>query len=184
VRLDDCIVLCPSFLFCTSDQYVLRSCFFLLGASHGFPSSTSHLFLHATACRLRLISTASPFRVLLCCLRWAIKASASAEAKSRSCTSSSGCTTTLAAYRILCLRFARLVHRSFGSATDTRLNTGGWLALTRRGLSPRKMRRALLGAKWHLLKLLGMSIYPDLIPCCMTGFNEQRKEFRSSLECP
>ena len=133
-------------------QSVLRSCFLLLGASRGFPSSTSHLFLHATACRLRRTSTPSPIRVLLCCLRWAIKPSASAKTKSRSCTSTSGCATTPAAYRILCLRFARFVHRSSGSATHARLDTGGWLTLTRRGLSPRKMRRALLGAKWHLLK--------------------------------
>lgn len=53
---------------------------------------------------------------------------------------------TPTAYRILCLRFARLVRRSFSSATDARLDTGGWLALTRRGLPPRKIRRALLGA--------------------------------------
>jgi len=137
-------------------QYVLPSCFFRLGASRGFPSSTSHLFLHATACGLRRISTPSPNRVLLYCLRWAIKPSASAKAKSRSCTSTSGRATTPTAYRILCLRFARLVHRSFGSATDARLDTGGWLTLTRQGLSPCKMRRALLGAKWHLLKHISM----------------------------
>src|SRR5712691_3881652 len=32
------------------------------------------------------------------------------------------------------------------SASDARLDTGGWLALTRRGLAPRKKRRASLGA--------------------------------------
>jgi hypothetical protein len=32
------------------------------------------------------------------------------------------------------------------SATDARLDTGGWLALTRQGLSPCKKRRAYLGA--------------------------------------
>jgi hypothetical protein len=53
---------------------------------------------------------------------------------------------TPTAYRILCLRFARLVRRSFGSATDARLDTGRWLALARRGLAPRKIRRAWLGA--------------------------------------
>jgi hypothetical protein len=52
---------------------------------------------------------------------------------------------TPTAYRILCLRFARFVRRSFNSATDARLDTGGWLAVARRGLSPRKIRRALLG---------------------------------------
>jgi hypothetical protein len=50
------------------------------------------------------------------------------------------------AYRILCLRFACLVRLSFGSATDARLDTGGWLALTRQGLSPGKHRQAFLGA--------------------------------------
>jgi hypothetical protein len=141
-------------------QYVLISCFLLLGASRGFPSSTSHLFLHATACGLRRISTPSPIRMLLCCLRWDIKPSASAKTKSRSCTSTSGCATTPTAYRILCLRFARLVHRSFGSATHARLDTGGWLTLTRQGLSPRKMRRALLGAKCRLLKHNPMACVP------------------------
>ena len=104
----------------------MRSCFFLLGASQGFPSSTSHLFLHATACRLRRISTPSPFRVLLCCLRWAIKPSASAKTKSRSCTSTSGCATTPAAYRILCLRLTCFVR---DSALRHRSKTRyGWVA--------------------------------------------------------
>ena len=122
------------------------------------PARASRVLHLISSCMPRPVdSGGSPhprlFRVLLCCLRWAIKPSASAKTKSRSCTSTSGCATTPAAYRILCLRFARLVHRSLGSATDARLDTGGWLALTRRGLSPRKMRRALLGAKWHLLKV-------------------------------
>jgi len=68
-RLDRCIGPFPSFLFCAFDQYVLRSCLFLLGARQGFPSSTSHLFLHATACRLRRTLSPSPCRVLPYCLR-------------------------------------------------------------------------------------------------------------------
>jgi hypothetical protein len=32
------------------------------------------------------------------------------------------------------------------SATDARLDTGGWVALIRRGLAPRKKRRAYFGA--------------------------------------
>jgi hypothetical protein len=47
---------------------------------------------------------------------------------------------------MLCLRFACLVRLSLGSATDARLDTGGWLALTRPGLSPGKHRQASLGA--------------------------------------
>ena len=58
----------------------------------------------------------------------------------------SGYAVTPAAYRILCVRFVRLVHQSLDSATDATLDTGGWLALTRPGLSPGKMRQAYLGA--------------------------------------
>jgi len=48
------------------------------GTHRAFPSSTTHLFLHATACGLRRSSTPSPSRVLLCCLRCTLKPSASA----------------------------------------------------------------------------------------------------------
>jgi hypothetical protein len=40
----------------------------------------------------------------------------------------------------------RLSRSPFGSSTVARLDTGGWLTLTRRGLSPRKIRRAFPGA--------------------------------------
>lgn len=55
---------------------------------------------------------------------------------------------TPTAYRMLCLRFAHLVRRVYNrdSAMDARLDTGGWLALTRQGLSPCKRRQAYLGA--------------------------------------
>jgi len=68
----------------------------------------------------------------------------------RSCTSTSGCAVTPAAYRILCLRFAHLLFAVLStpsfpcSATDARLNTGGWLDLSRQGLSPCKIRQAYL----------------------------------------
>ena len=65
----------------------------------------------------------------------------------RSCTSTSGYAATPTAYRILCLRFTCLVRqRPVDSATGARLDTGGWLALTRQGLSPCKIRQAFLGA--------------------------------------
>src|SRR5215475_11638077 len=78
----------------------------------------------------------------------AFKPSASAK-PCRSCTSTSGCAVTPAAYRILCLRFAHLVRRVYhhDSAMDARLDTGGWLALTRQGLAPCKRRQAFLGAR-------------------------------------
>ena len=78
----------------------------------------------------------------------ALKPSASATSAFRSCTSTSGCAVTPAAYRIRCLRFAHLVRRvlTHGSAMDARLATGGWLLLSRQGLSPCKRRQAFLGA--------------------------------------
>ena len=77
----------------------------------------------------------------------AFKPSASAK-PCRSCASTSGCAVTPAAYRIRCLRFAHLVRRVYhhDSAMDARLDTGGWLALTRQGLSPCQRRQAYLGA--------------------------------------
>ena len=53
-----------------------------------------------------------------------------------------------AAYRILCVRFTSFVrqHDTSGSAVGATLDTGGWLALARPGLSPGKMRQAYLGA--------------------------------------
>ena len=52
------------------------------------------------------------------------------------------------AYRILCVRFTSFVrqHNTSGSAVGATLDTGGWLALARPGLSPGKMRQAYLGA--------------------------------------
>jgi len=48
---------------------------------------------------------------------------------------------------ILCVRFTCFVHPfTQGSATDATLDTGGWLTLSRRGLAPRKMHQASLGA--------------------------------------
>ncbi len=56
---------------------------------------------------------------------------------------------------------------------NARLDTGGWLTLTRRGLSLRKMRRALLGAKWHLLK--------PVIPIRRTAGRQESNGLESSV---
>ena len=60
----------------------------------------------------------------------------------------SGHTVAPTAYRILCVRFTSFVrqHNTSGSAVGATLDTGGWLALARPGLSPGKMRQAYLGA--------------------------------------
>ena len=61
----------------------------------------------------------------------------------------SGHTVAPTAYRILWVRFTSFVrqHNTSGSAVGATLDTGGWLALSRPGLSPGKMRQAYLGAK-------------------------------------
>ncbi len=60
----------------------------------------------------------------------------------------SGHTVAPTAYRILCVRFTSFVRQPdpSGSAVGATLDTGGWLALARPGLSPGKMRQAYLGA--------------------------------------
>ena len=60
----------------------------------------------------------------------------------------SGHTVAPTAYRILCVRFTSFVrqHDTSGSAVGATLDMGGWLALSRPGLSPGKMRQACLGA--------------------------------------
>jgi hypothetical protein len=64
----------------------------------------------------------------------------------RSCPSTSGDAAPPTAYRMLCLRLVHLVRRKYtrDSAMDARLDTGGWLILTRQGLSPCKRRQAFL----------------------------------------
>jgi hypothetical protein len=73
--------------------------------------------------------------------------SASATSLFRSCTSTSGNAISPTVYRILCVRLPCTVVRGLRhSAAGPTLDTGGRLTLTRRGLSPRKRRRTLLGA--------------------------------------
>ncbi len=60
-----------------------------------------------------------------------------------------------AAYSILCVRFTSLVpclHNKGTSARRATLDTGGWLSLTRQGLSPCKKRQASLAAPTRLSK--------------------------------
>jgi hypothetical protein len=82
-----------------------------------------------------------------------LKLSASATSLFRSCTSTSGNAISPTVYRMLCVRLPCTVVRGLRpSAAGPTLDTGGWLTLTRRGLSPRKRRRALLGAITQRLK--------------------------------
>ena len=114
-----------------------------------------------------------------------LKPSASATSLFRSCASTSGCAITPAAYKILCLRLAHLVRcpaLQSNSAMGPRLDTGGWLTLkghhywhpSRQGLSPCKIRRALLGA--ITLRLTGATTGASLLTqwlghCCTKLFD-------------
>ncbi|RQW83267.1 MAG: hypothetical protein EHM79_16575 [Geobacter sp.] len=114
----------------------------------GLPKFLAYLFLHAMACGLRRIYPSSPIADGIVLPSEPVKPSASATSLFRSCTSTSGSADSPTAYRILCLRFTCFVRRKLpDSATGARLDTGGWLTLTRQGLSPCKIRQALLGAK-------------------------------------
>src|SRR5712691_9287466 len=63
----------------------------------------------------------------------------------RSCPSTAGGAAPPVASRILGLRLVhRVCHDHHDSAMDARLDTGGWLALTRQGLSSCKRRQAFL----------------------------------------
>ena len=87
--------------------------FKLPGAQWGFPSSTAHLFLHATA-----LMTPANLHILAITDASVLP---SAHVKTlgvrqlafRSCTSTSGIAVSPAAYRILCLRLAHLVRHLF-----------------------------------------------------------------------
>jgi len=102
------------------------------------------------------------------------------------------------AYKTLCLRLAHLVRPAtqHGSAMDPRLDTGGWLALTRRGLSPRKMRRALPGAITPAMSRAGatapasrsmallcvITFSYEVNDVCRTGNPEAFEAIRQSLD--
>ena len=114
------------------------------------PSSCAHLFTHATV----LLNSASPLhprllkkkRMIWCCFRKALKPSATEIIAISELYQLSGSTIFPTAYMILCVRFACFVREnSTHSATDATLDTGGWLSLSRQGLSPCKIRQALLG---------------------------------------
>ena len=83
------------------------------GVQRAFPSSTTYLFLHATACGLRRTSTSSPSTDASVLPSVYVKTLGVRNWLCRSCTSTSASATSPAAYRMLCLRLAHLVHGSF-----------------------------------------------------------------------
>jgi hypothetical protein len=83
----------------------------------------------------------------LICFRKALRPSATEIIAISELYQLSGSAISPTAYMILCVRFICFVRRnSTRSATNATLDTGGWLDLTRQGLSPCKMHQASLGA--------------------------------------
>ena len=144
--LDSSLAPFPSFLFGASIAVYHYRAVPTSGVPWGFPSSLSLLFLHATACGLRRTSTSSPCRRLLCCLRCTLKPSASATTHFEAVPALQGARRPYGLQDSLSTLRPPCSPPCSDSATDARLDTGGWLALTRRGLAPRKKRRAYLGA--------------------------------------
>ena len=145
-RVGSSLVLFPGFPICASVAVYLTLAVPTSGARRGFPSSPALLFLHATACGLRRTLIPSPIRVLLCCLRCTLKPSASATTHFEAVPALQGARHPYGLQDALSTLRLSCSPPSGDSATDARLDTGGWLALTRRGLPPRKKRRAYLGA--------------------------------------
>jgi len=111
------------------------------------PKFLAHLFPHATACGLRRTSSPSPLRMIRVAFEH---------------VKTLGIRNNLYFEAVPALQGTRFPLRPTGfsvyaspvlfadyfidSASGARLDTGGWLVLTRQGLSPYKMRQALLGA--------------------------------------
>ena len=112
----------------------------------GFPSSPTPLFLHATACGLRRTSTPKPFRVLRVVFQHVKTVDIRNKLISKLYQHFRVLDHPYGLQDALCTLTPHIVHRLPRSSLRSTLDTGGWLALTRRGLAPRKRRRVLLGA--------------------------------------
>jgi hypothetical protein len=144
--LDSSLVPCPGFPFGAS---------IAVYPHRAVPTSgtigASRVLRRFSSCMPRPVDSGGPsyprhFGYFLCCLRCTLKPSASATTPFEAVPALQGARhpyglqDTLSTLRPLC-------SPPLGdSATDARLDTGGWLTLARRGLSPRKKRRAWLGA--------------------------------------
>jgi len=97
------------------------------GAHGGFPSSLTLLFLHATAWGLRRTSIPSPWPVLLVLPSVYVKTLGLHTKLIATLYQHFRVRLTPAAYRILCLRFARLVRRLSATPPRTQdsLRVGG-----------------------------------------------------------
>ena len=153
----------------------------------GLPSSSTYLFLYATACGLRRTSYILTHNGCFVLASGTLKPWPSATSSSRSCTSFQGARSPLRptgfsvyASPISCSQRLRRC-----SAMDARLDTGGWLALTRPGLSPSKIRQAYLGAVTLALSRLPTASapvpLPHLQPECLFQFANGAREAYSPV---
>ncbi len=92
----------------------------------GFLGASTSLFVQATACALRRISTPSPYTVASVLPSVCVKTLGIRNCVGRSCTSTSGSATSPTAYRMLWVRLPHvLVHRyRFHSGSNTRYGWG------------------------------------------------------------
>ena len=82
----------------------------------------------------------SPRRVLLCCLRCALKPSASGTDLVEAVPALQGARSPLRPTGFSVYAYLTILFAVTGSSMRSTLDTGGWLTLTRRGLTPRKIR--------------------------------------------
>ena len=86
-----------------------------------------------------------PLRMILFCFRCALKPYATGTSRYEAISTFREMRFSPTACMILCVRFVYFVRRnSIDSAIDATLDTGGWLNLSRQGLSPCKMHQACL----------------------------------------
>ncbi len=108
----------------------------------GFLGSSTHLFLHARPDDSAGSPHPSPSRVLLCCLRCTLKPSASGSDLVEAVPALQGSRPPLRPTGFSVYAYLTILFAITGSSMRSTLDTGGWLTLSRQGLSPRKIRRA------------------------------------------
>ena len=112
----------------------------------GLPEFLTLLFLHATACGLRRTLIPSPFLVFFVLFSVYVKPLGVRTTHFEAVPALQGARHPYSLQDTLSTLCPPCSPPFGNSATDARLDMAWWLALTRRGLSPRKKRRAYLGA--------------------------------------
>ena len=123
-------------------------------------AGASHVLRRLSSCMPRPVDSGGPPPACQCAglvlPSGALKPSASATSASRSCTSTSGCAVTPAAYRMLCLRFAHLVRRGsdHDSAMDARLDREHSAIVNSPSVAPdiAQTHGQMSHCTWHILR--------------------------------